>query len=184
MIVYNNFYGFYFDADLFKQKVRDYFIDWLDKQSEKLIDIMKSEIDKSVAGKEKWREELKANLKIVDKMVTNDYIEYGVGSDFSETSYEYIRAMVVSAGSGSAAGMPAIYAGPKGRTVFDDELAGTHGSNVLTQYDLPDGFNQKGHEWVANAMKIMSSYYQNELAAAWAAIPPSIVQSCLKIGRP
>lgn len=91
--------------------------------------------------------------------------------------------MVVAAGSGSEAGNPPIEAGPQGRIVFNDELDRQHASQVEDQYTLPDAFNQKGNEFVANAIKRMRTYAPRYVKALNRRIMESIKSNIYFIGK-
>lgn len=121
-------------------------------------------------GKPEWRSEIERNLRSKPAVVTENGIAVEVGYTPSNQA-ELVRAMVVEAGSGSAAGNDPIHAGPTGRSVWDDELSEKHPSRAKTVYNLPDEFNQEGNQFVENAMRIIESEFGTATDAAFAALP-------------
>lgn len=172
---------FYLDKDALKAALKPYFIKAMDEIEDALIGIMKEEIGKSKAGATDWHEEMQGALKRVEESMTNDYIERKIGLAAQEPDYDYIRAMVVTFGAGSAVGRAPIHAGPYGRIVYNNDLDGQHPSRVVHEYDLPAEFNQKGYDWVTNAERRMGTLMQNKLDAVWGQIPDSVFTSCLRV---
>lgn len=109
-------------------------------------------------GKPGWRREIADNLDHVATAVTGDSVSMDFGYSPSGRADE-VRAMIVDAGSGSAAGGSSIHAGPPGRSVWDDDVSRKHPSNARSEYDLPDAFNQKGNRFVENAVRIMKAEF-------------------------
>lgn len=127
--------------------------------SERLITIMREEVPTgNLPGKPEWREQLRDDIRIVSSTVLHETIEFSVGLDYTLGSADYVRGMLVNYGSGYHVGNPAIHTRP-GETVWDSDLAGKVPSNAITEYYLPDGFNQEGSEFIENAMKRVRAYF-------------------------
>ncbi len=145
-------------------------------EGEALLAIMRAEAGRTTnggaPGKPEWRREIAGNLNHVATAVAGDGISMDFGYSPAGLADE-VRAMVVNEGSGSAAGGAAIHAGPTGRSVWDSELSGRHPSRAKTEYDLPEGFNQKGNRFVENAVRRMQTRFGDRLEAVFAAEPDS-----------
>ena len=89
--------------------------------------------------------------------------------------------MVVTFGAGSAVGNPPIHAGPKGRSVYNDALDGKSSSAVVKEYDLPAGFNQRGYNWLSNAMTRMQTQFKMIMEGVWENIPDTVLSSNLLV---
>lgn len=124
-------------------------------------------------GKPHWRREIANNLDHIATAVAGDSVSMDFGYSPSGKADE-VRAMIVAAGSGSAAGGSAIHAGPPGRSVWDDNVSRKHPSNAKSEYDLPAVFNQKGNQFAENAMRIMKTEF-GMLAEIYMASIPALV---------
>ena len=126
-------------------------MDAMERAADKLIELMREEVQRTVEGdgpgKPAWRDKLAADIKVVFRDIVNDAIEFGVGADYSEGTWEHVRAMLIAYGGGSAAGNAAIQAGPYGREVWNEDLSGKHPSSAQSEYFLPDRFNQPGNDY-------------------------------------
>ena len=69
----------------------------MERAADKLIELMREEVQRTVEGdgpgKPAWRDKLSADIKVVFRDVVNDVIEFGVGADYSEGTWEHVRAM-------------------------------------------------------------------------------------------
>lgn len=146
----------------------------LEQEGERLAAHMRREVRRSMRGntpgKPEWRSEIERNLRSKPAAVMENGISVELGYT-PDSQAKLVRAMVVEAGSGSAAGNDPIHAGPTGRSVWDDELAEKHPSRAKTVYNLPDEFNQEGNQFVENAMRIMESEFGGVTDATFAALP-------------
>lgn len=145
-------------------------------EGEALLAVMRAEAGRTTnggaPGKPEWRREIARNLNHMATAIASD----GISMDFGyspDSPADEVRAMVVNEGSGSAAGGETIHAGPTGRSVWDGELSGRHPSRAKSEYDLPQGFNQKGNRFVENAVRRMQTRFGDRLDAAFAAEPDS-----------
>ena len=104
---------------------------------------------------------------------------FGAGSDgmiyiSPSGKADLVRAMIVEAGSGSAVGNAPIHAGPTGRSVWGNDVSGQHPSRAKSEYLLPAEFNQKGNQFVENAMRIMETAYGDITEFVFATVPDSV----------
>ena len=153
----------FFDEQKCLEEIRGHYEWCLEQLGNLLLRWMQSEVIKTVdgngPGKPEWRENMRKKIKVISKEISDKQISVKVGISEEDMVFtDFVRAMVVAAGSGSEAGNPPIEAGPQGRIVFNDELDRQHASQVEDQYTLPEGFNQEGNEFVANAIKRMRTY--------------------------
>lgn len=126
-------------------------------------------------GRPEWRDTLKSRLKVVNEVVTDQYMSAEVGADYSsQPLYELVRAMIIAYGSGSAVGNPPIEAGPRGRTVWDDALLSQGESEASFEGPLPKEFNQIGNHFIDNAVKLMQKHFKDTLDEASASLPSSV----------
>ena len=130
-------------------------------------------------GKPSWREGVKQQLRVVEEVVTDAYLEAKVGVDTNTAFTDFIKAMLISEGAGSAAGGSPIYAGPPGRSVWNNDLSGQQPSKAKSSYPLPGAFNQPGNHFVQNAIRIMRLHFDDVLSTAMASIPSSIFTSAV-----
>ena len=109
----------------------------LELEGQRLLNHMRREVDRTTRGgapgKPAWRQEIAQNLEHTATAVTDDSISMDFGYSPSGKADE-VRAMVVEAGSGSAAGGDAIHAGPAGRSVWDGDLSERHPSRARSEY--------------------------------------------------
>ena len=158
--------------------IRQHFIRAMSEAEDKQLDIMEREVMRTVhgngPGKPAWREETREKLEVIEQTIADDVIESKVGFDRKGLFTSFVKAMIVSEGAGSAAGNAAIYAGPPGRMVWDNDMSSKHPSTAKSTYNLPAGFNQEGNQFVSNAIRLMEKHYDNIIATAWASLPESI----------
>ncbi len=148
----------------------------LELEGERLINHMKREVHHTThggaPGKPGWRNEIASNLTHTATAITADSISMDFGYTPDHQADE-VRAMIVEAGSGSAVGGAAIHAGPTGRSVWDGDVSGKHPSEAKSVYDLPAEFNQKGNQFVENAVRMMQTDFGDHIEAAFATTPDS-----------
>ena len=163
-----------------KTQLVNYFIRALKRAEKRLIQLMKEQMPRRVhkggPGNPDWIKDAKRDLGEVYRDIASNYIEVGVGLPYQEGTWQAVRAMVVEAGAGGAAGNPLIQARP-GESVWNDDLTDRHESNANTPYYLPSAFNQEGNQWVENAMKLMAKYFDDILSDACNELPASIFYS-------
>lgn len=145
-------------------------------EGQKLLFYMRQEAQRTVGGggpgKPAWRSELAANLDHLATAVSDTSVSMDFGYSPSGKA-DLVRAMIIEAGAGSAAGNAPIHAGPTGRSVWDDDVSGQHPSRAKTEYLLPAAFNQAGNRFMENAMRIMQTFYGDITEYVFATIPDS-----------
>lgn len=148
----------------------------LELEGRKLLNHMRQEVQRTVdgggPGKPAWRSELASNLEHLATAVSDTSVSMDFGYSPSGKA-DLVRAMIIEAGAGSAAGNAPIHAGPTGRSVWDDDVSGQHPSRAKSEYLLPAGFNQAGNQFMENAMRIMETYYGDITEFVFATIPDS-----------
>lgn len=158
---------------------KDYYIDVLTEASEQLLDIMETEVQKTVykdgPGKPEWRKEIMDELKLLYHDVTDSYLEFNVGFPGNVDTAKYVKAMLISYGAGSAAGggKMAIRSKP-GMEVWNEDLTGTKESKAKKEYLLPKEFNQPGNHFVENGVKLMRKHFKDLLEEASRNLPSSL----------
>lgn len=162
------------------RQIRDALVLVLEDASDTLVALMRNEIERTThgdaPGKPEWRESLGADLREVYRIVAEEAIEFGIGlpyMGYADVGYKFARAMLVAYGSGSEAGGEAIHSRP-GELVWDDDLHDFQPSTALSEYNLPDAFNQVGNDFIANAMKLMQAHFRQTLAHAGARLPAGL----------
>lgn len=160
-----------------KTQLVNHFVRALKRAEQQLIQLMKEQMPSRVygdgPGDPDWIKAMLKDIKEVYKDVATNYIEVGVGLPYEEGTWQAVRAMVVEAGAGSAAGNPPIQTRPR-ESVWNDDLTGKHESEAKSWYYLPDAFNQEGNQWVENAMKLMAKYFDDIMEDACNSVPASI----------
>ena len=151
----------------------------------RLIELMRDELEKTThggaPGKPAWREKVSQDIHRVFESIANDVIEIGVGLDYSEGTWEHVRAMLIAYGSGSEAGGGAIWAGPPGREVWNDDLSGRKQSEAHGEYPLPAEFNQKGNDFVNNAMRRMKPFFDDIIDDAIRTMPQGVIAKAVHV---
>lgn len=169
------------------QDLRDYYLEKLKEAEDLLLKCMDEELNNWTAGKPKWTEEIRRNLRVVERIVTENYVMSLVGLPYTmqDDEYAYLRAMVVAYGVGSSSQYGSgekVHTKP-GQMVLDNELAGRKQSSAESEYDLPDGFNQEGNNFVENAVLKMRVMFKDILENATAEIPNRIFAKNITIKR-
>lgn len=157
--------------------VKAHYIRAMKKAEKQLISIMKKEIKKTTygesPGKPEWRKEISSLLQEVYSVVADNYIECGVGLPDDVAYNTFVKAMLIGYGSGFMAYGGAtggyssglIFAGPTGREVWDNDMAGKHPSQAKSRYEIPQ-FNQEGNHFIYNSMLLMQKHFDDVLAEA------------------
>ena len=173
------------DVGLVFEALRNYYLDALRAASDQLISIMQKEVLQTVwgagPGKPEWRQMIQSKINTLYEDVTDHYLGIGVGLPDTMVYEDFIKAMVVAYGAGSAVGSPPIHAGPAGREVWDGNLDFKRPSKAETEYDLPEKFNQEGNHFVENAMRIMRKHFDDVLDSASAALPDGYFYRAVKV---
>lgn len=158
--------------------------DALEQEGQRLLSHMQREVINTThggtPGKPDWRKEIARNLGKTAVAVTDDSVSMDFGYSPSDKADE-VRAMLVEAGSGSAAGGKLITAGPNGRSVWNSELDGKHPSRAKSVYKLPAEFNQKGNKFVENAMRMMQTEFGTITETVFATTPDSAYYGNVKV---
>ena len=117
---------------------------------------------------------LRENLDVINETVTDSYMqaEVGLGSDMLFT--DFLKAMIVTYGSGNKVGNGSIEAGPPGRIVWDDNMDGQQPSRAEGNYLLPDEFNHGGNRFISNSIQLMRKHFRDTLDDAAASLPSSV----------
>lgn len=158
----------------------------LELEGRKLLQHMRHEVQRTIngggPGKPNWRKELASNLDRLATSVSNTAVSMDFGYSPSDKA-DLVRAMIVEAGSGSAAGNAPIHAGPTGRSVWDDDVSGQHPSRASSEYLLPAAFNQKGNQFVENAMRIMQTCFGDIVEFVFSSIPDSAYYGNVQVSK-
>lgn len=81
----NNQFNFYFDKETCLKEIRGHYEWCLEQLGNILLSMMQKEVIKTVDGKtpgrEEWRDDLRAKLKVVSKEITDKFISVEVGLD-------------------------------------------------------------------------------------------------------
>ena len=174
-----NFVPARFDVrvQVMKTQIRDHFVRCLTKAEDKLAELLRDQMPARIPGQgpgdPSWIPDLQASVRTLYRDIADHYIDIGVGLPFKEGTYQQVRAMVVNAGSGSAAGNPPIWTKP-GQQVWNEDLSGKKTSSAKTAYPLPAGFNQQGNRFVENAMKAMAKHFEDVLEEAAQSLPDAV----------
>lgn len=173
--------GLILNADNVKKALSDYYLAALIKVEDRLIEILKEEVMNTVygdgPGKPKWREELRNSIRELSRTVTDQYIELGAGAPAligQEGIAKKVRAMIVEEGGGSAVGNPPIHRGPKGRSVWDDDITRRRPSKSNSTSLLPSEFNQPGNHFIENAVKRIQTVMVDTINEASRNLPITI----------
>ena len=131
-------------------------------------------------GKPLWRKEIANLVREQSHFISSSIIEANVGlpDDLEATNrFMFIRAMLVIHGSGSKrdGGGPAMYAGPKGRKVFNTDLDGITESKVENRHLLPESWNMQGNHATDRAIE---EFNKNEIEKMLKACQRAVTAGC------
>ena len=158
----------------------------LTEEGERLIQHMRREVGRTThggaPGKPDWRSEIAENIQHTATAMTEDSVSMDFGYSPSDKA-DQVRAMIVESGSGSAVGNAPIHAGPTGRNVWDENMSGKHPSRAKSEYDLPAAFNQKGNQFVENALRMMQTEFGQMTEMTFATTPDSTYYNRVEVKK-
>ena len=143
---------------------------------EMMAEVMRQEVGLTTYGGApgiwEWRDDIRQDIGLVSTTITQDGIEVQIGY-YPLGKAEEVRALLVADGSGDKAegGGKKIHAGPPGRSVWDEDLAAKRPSRARSKYGLPDGFNQRGNQFVRNAVRRARLRYGESVGQALRGLP-------------
>ena len=154
--------------------LKNYFVGVMQKAEEKTVETMQKELGISGGGPrdasdriKKWKDSISQEIKVLYREIAQDYIESTIG--VSDTNDEiYRKAIIIAVGGGPD------YAGPEGRSVWDEDYSGMTVSQVEDEHKLPATWKLKGNQWMDNAAKKITVYFYDLLDASIAALPSDI----------
>jgi hypothetical protein len=165
--------------------IKNHLLQALRDSEKKLLDLMEAEVlrttYKEAPGKPRWRQDLRKSLRKLEEVITDDYMCATVGADIDQDTYHFVRAMIITYGSGDKVGNKPIQAGPEGREVWTDDLDGKKSSKAKATYLLPDEFNQTGNQFISNAVKLMQKHFYDTLDEASCSLPDSVFYNNVKV---
>lgn len=145
-----------------------------------LQNVMKREAPRTVygdgPGKPAWRAEIAGNIRVLQTHRDERGITCVVGYN-PDSAPARVRALIVAEGGGTAAGNPAIHAGPADRVVWDDDVRGQGPSQAKSTYALPEAFNQEGNQFVRNSMRLMQTHFGRMLESGMRSLPDAVFYS-------
>lgn len=174
------------DGDAVLYKIKQRLKDVLDDAASYFLDRFSEEIMRNGVGKTRWREDIAEALRIVEKNVLDDYMEYLAGvPDYSGNKTAHDVASVVL--FGNRALDDAIYTKPGFDVYGSNMYQGTHTSTATVAKYLPEGFSMvpdvNGEEMVENAIKLSRVYFKDLLDEAAADITSEIFYGNVTVAR-
>lgn len=152
------------------------------KVEDKYLELMGQGIDETSTAPQGWRDSIKADLKHIDSIVTNTVVEYICGLDYEQGTAAWMKAMVIAYGMGKLGLIgQTIYAGPKGRMVWDSNLDGKIPSAVETEHEIPQTWYHAGGWFLQNATIKMGTLFKDIAEDALSAIPKNIIRTCITV---
>ena len=150
-----------FDANRAYLEIVNAIEDELSMIGDRFVDIAKREVTlttyKGAPGREDWRKNMAANIKKFPFRVENGVLILPVGLEVNEGTSEWIRALVITFGSGYKAqtlgGIKTSIEPHPGEEVWDSEMSGRKTSEATGAEYIPDEFNQEGNMWLDNTMR-------------------------------
>lgn len=174
-----------FDEAGFRSEIRTYVRFALDEAEEEYIKLMREGVDETVTAPNEWLDGIKESIRHLETIMEGDIITYVTGVSSPEGSAAWMRAMVVAYGMGEL-GLNGnmIFAGPYGRSVWDNDLAGKTTSKVTRVHEIPtDDEESPGYKtwyhagswFIQNATANMRVRYNDTMQAALEVLPADIV---------
>ena len=169
------------DVDGVKKAMMPYIRKALDAAEDRLIDVMREEIDMVSGSPHEWRDLLKAHIKHIREEIVGDVIRYYVGPGYPEDpeSALWMRAMVIAYGNARP-----IYVGPKGSEVWDNDLWNRKGSDVEPRYEhqeIPETWYHEGRNYIENAITIMRTEFTDIIVSELGNMPATVFTSNIKV---
>lgn len=166
------------DAAGVKNSMMPYIRAALDVAEDRLIEIIKEEIDLVSGSPHEWRDILKAHIKHIREEITGDVLRYQIGPGYSEDpeNASWMRAMVIAFGNA-----PPIYAGPEGAEVWDSDLWSRTSSRVKEQREIPQSWYHEGRNYIENAITIMRTEFADIIIGELSNMPASVFSSNIKV---
>lgn len=175
-------YRIFFDIPKLMTAIAPYVTRALDSAEDQLIEEMQRTIDEISSAPRPWRDELKGELRHIETVIKNDIITYVTGVQYEVGGSDWMRAMVIGHGMGKLGlNHYTIFAGPKGRMVWDGELRSKIPSRVETKQPIPNSWNHAGKDFVDNAMRNLEVLYKDICEDAFTSIPASVFSSCIQV---
>lgn len=167
------------DVDGVKRSMMPYIREAMDKAEDRFIEIIRDEIDLVSGSPHVWRELLKSDIKHIREEIENDVIRYYIGPEYQEDPENglWMRAMVIAYGNA-----PPIFAGPKGRIVWDDELLARKES-VSNYHEIQDSWYHEGREYIQNAVTLMRTEFERTIIGSLSGMPASVFADNIKISK-
>ena len=170
------------DTAAVMQEIRSYLEGAMDDVVDKAIEAWGIEILASGAGRTQWREEAGKAIKIISRMVTEEYIniEFGI-PDAGYTDMDYYNRVQVALWGNQASGP---LRSKPGQYVYGKTMEGDlHMSEALSEHDLPAGFNQlaDGGKMLENAIKLTKKFFEDTIKQAAAQLPSSVFYGNLHV---
>lgn len=166
------------DAEGVKNSMMPYIRMALDAAEDRLIEIIKEEIDLVSGSPHEWRDILKAHIKHIREEIAADVLKYQIGPGYAEDPENalWMRAMVIAFGNA-----PPIYAGPEGAEVWDGDLWNKTSSRVKEQKEIPQSWYHEGRNYIENAITIMRSEFVDIIMGELSNMPASVFSGNIKV---
>lgn len=153
----------------------------LDVAEDRLIEIIKEEIDLVSGSPHEWRDILKAHIKHIREEITGDVLRYQIGPGYSEDpeNASWMRAMVIAFGNARP-----VYVGPLGAEVWDNDLWSRKSSEVEPReerQEIPETWYHEGRNYIENAIKIMRKEFADIIISELSNMPASVFSSNIKV---
>ena len=167
------------DADGVKRSMMPYIREAMDKAEDRFIEIIRNEIDLVSGSPHEWRDILKGHIQHLRDEIENDVIQYYVGPDYDAdlNSGLWMRAMVIAFGN-----MAPIFAGPKGRIVWDDDLLRLKRSES-NYHELQQSWYHDGRDYIQNAVTLMRTEFERIIIGSLSDMPASVFTDNIKISK-
>lgn len=166
------------DAAGVKKDMMPYIRKAMDAAEDRLIDVIREEIDLVSGSPHEWRDILKAHIKHIREEIAGDVIKYYVGPGYPEDpeNASWMRAMVIAFGNA-----PPIYAGPEGTEVWDNDLWSRTSSRVKEQKEIPQSWYHEGRNYIENAIRIMRTEFADIVIGELGDMPSTVFSNNIRV---
>ena len=149
----------------------------LRKASERLLEIMQKNVVRSLYGgplSSEWRQEVADALTIALGRGNQYVLRQGVV--LPDDDLIQLKAWLINYGVGSAHGGEPVHAGPKGRSVLDEDMLPTE--SISREHAMPDRYNQTRNDWIEMSYDQMEHEFLGILEVEWNDISELDLSSC------
>lgn len=172
---------FVFEKDRFVRDAIRIFGEELAKAGEKVVNLMKIEVNSNEDSRHDWREEAMNLIKTKTEVSTDYVISQLTGIiDMPDNMWQKMRINILEYGNGSESSWPGSSKKPvqhiQGKAGINDDVTGYAAISYKESYNLPVTWNHAGSHWFEKAIgdggKLADELFDEAIERAWGKFNP------------